>query len=206
MTNLVKGGWAIALNNKMAAGISNEKFTEIAKIQTEAKEILEDLIAQAQPEEGDLLIVGCSSSEVAAHKLGTFSSEEIGEALYSTISECCKAHKLKLAAQCCEHLNRALVVEKAYAKAHNLEIVAVVPQLKAGGSWATAAYKHMENAVMVETVKAELGMDIGDTLIGMHLKSVAVPVRTKTNTIGNAHVVCARTRPKYIGGERAMYR
>ncbi|MBQ5473563.1 MAG: DUF436 family protein, partial [Lachnospiraceae bacterium] len=88
MTNLVKGGWAIALNIKMAAGISNEKFTEIAKIQTEAKEILEDLIAQAQPEEGDLLIVGCSSSEVAAHKLGTFSSEEIGEALYSTISEC----------------------------------------------------------------------------------------------------------------------
>jgi len=189
----------------MGVGISNEKYTHIDEIKKEAREILEDLISQAKPEEGDLLIVGCSSSEVAAHKLGTFSSEEIGEALYSEISAVCKEHKLYLAAQCCEHLNRSLVVEKKLAKERGLEIVAVVPHLKAGGSWSTAAYKHMENPVMVETVKAELGMDIGDTLIGMHLRAVAVPVRTKINSIGNAHVVCARTRPKYIGGERARY-
>lgn len=191
--------------NIMAVGISNEKYTHLDEIKDEARQIVIDLIQQANPDKGDVLVVGCSSSEVANHMLGTFSSEEIGEALYEVISDVCKEYKLNLASQCCEHLNRALVVEKKVANERGLEIVAVVPKLKAGGSWATATYKHMQHPVMVESIKAELGIDIGDTLIGMHLRNVAVPVRTKINSIGNAHVVCARTRPKYIGGERAEY-
>lgn len=201
-----KGGKNIFCSKKiMAAGISNEKYDHIDEIKNEVREILEDLIAQAKPMEGDVLVVGCSSSEVNAHKLGTFSSEEIGQALFEEISKVASEHKLYVAAQCCEHLNRSLCVERELAIKRGLEIVSVVPKLKAGGSFATAAYKNMDNPVMVETIKAELGIDIGDTLIGMHLRAVAVPVRTKINTVGNAHVVCARTRPKYIGGERAEY-
>ncbi|MCR4903293.1 MAG: TIGR01440 family protein [Butyrivibrio sp.] len=189
----------------MGAGISNESFKDIDLIKKEIRAVFNDLYDQAKPEEGDLLVVGCSSSEVASHKLGTFSSEEIGKALVETLYNACKEKGLHMAAQCCEHLNRALILEKEVAQKRGYEIVSVVPKLKAGGSFATAAYKTLPKAVAVEHIKAELGIDIGDTLIGMHLKDVAVPVRVEQTAVGNAHIVCARTRPKYIGGERAVY-
>ena len=127
------------------------------------------------------------------------------DAVFSAIYKVACEKGIFLAAQCCEHLNRAVIIEEEYATAHNLEIVNVVPQPKAGGSFATKAYAEFKNAVAVEEIKADAGMDIGDTLIGMHLKDVAVPVRLSTSKIGEAHVVFARTRAKFIGGERAVY-
>ena len=145
---------------------------------------------------GDLLVVGCSSSEILGEKIGTHSSTEAAEAVISALLPVLKAHGIFLAAQCCEHLNRALIVEAEYAKSHVLEQVNVVPQPKAGGSFASVAVEH---------VKADAGMDIGDTLIGMHLKEVAVPLRVSVKKVGEANLVCARTRPKCIGGSRAVY-
>lgn len=166
-----------------------------------AKEILEiaDLDGQS------LFVVGCSTSEVGGAGIGTFSSPEMAEVVFGGIYQATQEAGVFLAAQCCEHLNRALIIEKQAAKLYGLEIVNVMPQPKAGGSFATAAYKAFEHPVAVEHIKAHAGMDIGDTLIGMHLKDVAVPVRIRTKQIGDAHVVCARTRAKFIGGERAVY-
>jgi len=126
-------------------------------------------------------------------------------AVYTALYQELKPKGIYLAAQCCEHLNRALILEAEAAQAYGYEPVNVVPQLKAGGSFATAAYATLEHPVAVEHIKAHAGIDIGDTLIGMHMKDVAVPVRIKTKEIGSAHVVCARTRPKFIGGIRARY-
>lgn len=164
-----------------------------------------ELINIAGLEEGDILVVGCSTSEVSGEKIGSSSKPELAEDLFAGIWQATKEKKVYLAAQCCEHLNRALIIEKKAAKERNYEIVNVVPWPKAGGSFATMAYNHFENPVAVEEIKAEAGMDIGDTLIGMHLRKVAVPVRLSVDKIGNAHLVCARTRAKYIGGERAHY-
>lgn len=150
-------------------------------------------------------MVGCSTSEVGGASIGTFSSPELAEAVFGNIYQATQEAGVFLAAQCCEHLNRALIVEQDAAEKYGLETVNVVPQPKAGGSFATAAYRSLEHPVAVEHIKAHAGMDIGDTLIGMHLKSVAVPVRIRTKQIGDAHVVCARTRAKFIGGDRAMY-
>ena len=166
-----------------------------------AKEIME----AAELEEGALFVVGCSTSEVGGASIGTFSSPELAEMVFGGIYQATQEADVYLAAQCCEHLNRALILEKEAAVRFGYEIVSVVPQPKAGGSFATAAYKAFEHPVAVEHIKADAGMDIGNTLIGMHLKDVAVPVRIRTREIGDAHVVCARTRPKYIGGPRAVY-
>lgn len=189
----------------MLSGISNETDFDVTKIIEDTKKIANELLDHAKLEEGDILVVGCSSSEVSNHTIGSFSSEKIGKAIFDTLYEITRNRHVFLATQCCEHLNRALIVEKKCAVAHRLPIVNVVPQLKAGGSFSTAAYHGFEQAVAVETIQADAGIDIGDTLIGMHLKPVAVPVRTSLSSIGNAHVVCARTRYKYIGGERAAY-
>ncbi len=189
----------------MIQGISDEKYEDVENIKNQTAAVVTELLESANLEKGDILVVGCSSSEVAHRKIGTFSSEEIGRLIFETIKSVTDRFGLYIAAQCCEHLNRALVIEKEAAKAYGLEVVCVVPQLKAGGSFATAAYHGFEKPVVVEEVKAAAGIDIGDTLIGMHLKSVAVPVRVKQDKIGDAHVVCARTRAKYIGGERAVY-
>lgn len=177
----------------------------LEQIKKDTKEVASELLEVAKLERGDILVVGCSSSEVAGQKIGTYSSEEIGKTIFETLYEFCREKGIFLAAQCCEHLNRALIIEKDCAKEYRIPFVNVVPQLKAGGSFATAAYAGFENAVAVEHIKAQAGIDIGDTLIGMHLQDVAVPVRTKKNVIGEAHIVCARTRAKYIGGERACY-
>lgn len=189
----------------MASGISTDTTFDTKGIIEDTKSVVNELLEAAQLEPGSILVVGCSSSEVSNHAIGSFSSADIGKAIFDTLYALSKEHHFYLAVQCCEHLNRAIVVEKSCAKEYHLDIVCVVPQLKAGGSLATAAYQGMENPVCVESIQAHAGIDIGDTLIGMHLRPVAVPVRTTTCTIGNAHVVCARTRYKYIGGERAKY-
>lgn len=186
-------------------GISEEAYTHLDEIREQTKSVFYELMEQAKPEEGDILVVGCSSSEIASHRIGSYSSAEIGETVAKTLLACCRQQKIYLAAQCCEHLNRAIIIEREAAKEYRLPRVNVVPKLKAGGSFATAVYAGMEHAVAVEAIQAHAGIDIGDTLIGMHLRPVAVPVRIGTKKIGEAHVVCARTRLKFIGGERASY-
>ena len=153
--------------------------------------------------EGDIMVIGCSSSEVAGGTIGQNSSIETAEAVFGGIYSVLQEKKIYLAAQCCEHLNRAIIVEKEAVP--NAEIVSVLPQPKAGGSFATTAYKNFKNPVALEEIKADAGLDIGGTLIGMHLKKVAVPVRLSLDHIGNAIILSARTRPKYIGGSRAFY-
>ena len=168
---------------------------------TATKELLE--VAKATP--GQILVVGCSTSEVGGAGIGTYSSPELAEAVFEGIYKATEEAEIYLAAQCCEHLNRAIILEEIAAERYGYEPVNVVPQPKAGGSFATVAYGAFNRPVAVEHIKAHLGMDIGDTLIGMHLKDVAVPVRIATKQIGEAHLVCARTRAKFIGGERAVY-
>ena len=174
-------------------------------IYQQARQAAEELLSSAKLQEGDLLVVGCSSSEVSGSKIGTDSRPDTAQEIFSGVYDAAKEHGVFLAAQCCEHLNRALVVEASYARAHDLEIVNAVPQPKAGGSFATAAYQNFAQPVLVESVRADAGLDIGATLIGMHLKKVAVPVRLSVKHIGEAILIAARTRPKYIGGARAVY-
>ena len=186
-------------------GISHEKYEHLEELQAQLQAVLEELYEAASLEQGDLLVMGCSSSEVAGGQIGTYSSEEIGACLFQSAQAFCREKGIYLACQCCEHLNRSLIVEKACMKEHRLTRVNVVPQLKAGGAFATAAYHSMQEPVAVEQLQAQAGIDIGDTLIGMHLAAVAVPVRTRQKMVGEAHVVCARTRAKYVGGSRAAY-
>lgn len=178
---------------------------EIVRIEREAYEAARELLKAAVPEQGDLFVVGCSTSEVTGQVIGTYSSPEAAKAVFNGIYQASQETGVCLVAQCCEHLNRALILEKEAAARYGYEVVNVIPQPKAGGSFATAAFQTLQHPVAVEHVKAHVGMDIGDTLIGMHLRDVAVPVRIARKTIGSAHVVCARTRPKYIGGGRAAY-
>ena len=178
---------------------------EMTIIGEEAYRAAKELLELADLEEGQLFVVGCSTSEVGGVAIGTYSSPELAEVVFGGIYQATQEAGVFLAAQCCEHLNRALVLEKEAALHYGYEIVSVIPQPKAGGSFATAAFKAFEHPVAVEHIKAHAGMDIGDTLIGMHLSDVAVPVRIRTKEIGDAHVVCANTRPKYIGGARAIY-
>lgn len=173
-----------------------------ATIYLQVKEAISELKSIAQLKEGNILIVGCSTSEVCGNKIGTASNIEVAQAIFNGINSALDNSGVFFAVQCCEHLNRAVVVESA---AVERSIVNVVPQLKAGGALATVAYNNFVKPVVVEYIVADAGIDIGDTLIGMHLKPVAVPVRLSLNKIGEAHLVCARTRPKFIGGIRAVY-
>ncbi len=161
-----------------------------------------EIIEIAELAKGDILVVGCSTSEVMGDTIGTNSSPETALLLFAGIKKAADEKGVYIAAQCCEHLNRAIITE---ADAVNGDIVNVVPQPKAGGSFATAAYNTFKKPVAVEEIKADAGIDIGFTMIGMHLKKVAVPVRLKNNKIGNATVLGARVRPKFIGGARAVY-
>ncbi|MBE7726967.1 MAG: TIGR01440 family protein [Enterocloster citroniae] len=178
---------------------------ELKDIESQVKQVFRELLEAARLKPGQLLVVGCSSSEIDSFKIGSHSNGDIGMAVYTALNEECRSLGIYLAAQCCEHLNRALILEEEAALKYGYDPVNVVPQLKAGGSFATAAYATLEHPVAVEHIKAHAGIDIGDTLIGMHLKDVAVPVRIQTKEIGSARVVCARTRPKFIGGIRARY-
>lgn len=177
----------------------------IEQIGSEAYAATKEILELAKVKKGGLFVVGCSTSEVGGGIIGTSSSPELADAVFNGIYKAAKEAGVYLAAQCCEHLNRALIIEEEVAEKYNYEPVNVMPQPKAGGSFATMAWKYFESPVAVEHIKAHAGMDIGDTLIGMHLKDVAVPVRISVKTIGAAHVVCARTRAKFIGGSRAMY-
>lgn len=171
-----------------------------------AEAAAQELIQIAGLGAGDMMVVGCSSSEIGGQKIGTDSNVDIADAVFTGIHGVLKKNGIYLAAQCCEHLNRALIIEKEACKAFGLEAVNVVPQKKAGGSFATAAYAAFDAPVAVEEIHcAKAGMDIGDTLIGMHMAKVAVPVRLSIKKIGAANLVCARVRPKFIGGERAHY-
>lgn len=174
-------------------------------IKKQAKEAVENLIKEADLKKGDILVIGCSTSEVCGSKIGTDSNFEAATVLFEAIYKETEERGIYIAAQCCEHLNRALIIESELAKRENLEAVCVVPQKKAGGSFSTNAYSHFKAPVAVENIKADAGMDIGLTLIGMHLKAVAVPLRIKPDKIGEALVTFAKTRPKFIGGERAKY-
>ena len=171
------------------------------KIQTE--NAINELVNIAKLKKGDIFVVGCSTSEVVGSKIGTDSNPDVAKELFEGIYGVLKSKGIYLAIQCCEHLNRAIVIERNAVPF--AEPVNVIPQKKAGGSLATVAYASFENPVVVEHIKADAGIDIGNTLIGMHLKEVAVPVRLSINKIGQANIVCARTRPKFIGGIRAIY-
>lgn len=177
----------------------------MSEIKQQLEKAFDELLEQSTYEDGDILVVGCSTSEVLGEKIGTSGSLETANEIFKTLKDKCDEKNLFLACQCCEHLNRALVVEKSLAKRDFLTIVCAVPHEHAGGSFATSAYRGFENPVLVEEISADLGIDIGNTLIGMHLKRVAVPVRTSVKKIGSANVTFAKVRPKYIGGERAKY-
>ena len=179
----------------------------------EAQELIREQISNAMDElldkiplsKGDIFVVGCSSSEVMGSMIGHGSSYDTARILYEVVSVKLSEKGAYLAAQCCEHLNRALVIEADCAEKYGYDRVSVIPQPKAGGSFATLAFQNMKSPVVVEHIKAHAGIDIGDTLIGMHLRDVAVPIRLSVKTIGEANLVCAYTRPKFIGGCRAIY-
>ncbi|QPC47714.1 TIGR01440 family protein [Mangrovibacillus cuniculi] len=154
---------------------------------------------------GQLFVIGCSTSEIAGEHIGTAGAEDVAQTLWEVLDDFQEQTGVHLAFQCCEHLNRALVVERKVAEKLGLGEVSVIPCREAGGAMATTAHEHMNNAIVVENIQAHGGVDIGDTFIGMHLKAVAVPVRTSVKEIGAAHVTWARTRPKLIGGGRAKY-
>lgn len=174
-------------------------------IYEQARQVIYELLEQAKLRPGQLVVIGCSTSEVTGHRIGSDSSMTTAQQLYDAIAPVIAEKGCYLAAQCCEHLNRALILEAEAAEKYGYEPVCVVPQPKAGGSFSTTAWQKMQNPVAVEHIRAHCGLDIGGTLIGMHLKDVAVPVRLSLSKIGEANILCARTRPKYIGGERAHY-
>lgn len=173
------------------------------RIYDQTRAAIAELYEKAKLDKGSIVVVGCSTSEVMGDKIGTNSNFDIAGQIFDGLSDFAREKGLYLAIQCCEHLNRAIITERAAVD--NGEIVNVVPQPKAGGSLATQAYGHFDDPVAVEEIRADAGLDIGLTLIGMHLKKVAVPVRLENNRIGEAIVVAARTRPKFIGGGRAVY-
>lgn len=171
----------------------------------QTKSVIRELLDRAQRKPGELFVVGCSSSEVTGGVIGHNSVPEAAEEICRAVTEELAKQGLYLCAQCCEHLNRAIIMEREAAEKYGYEPVAVVPYPKAGGSFAAAAYHTMKDPVAVEAVRAHAGIDIGGTLIGMHLRPVAVPVRLSRDHIGKAIILCAVTRPKYIGGSRAHY-
>ena len=177
----------------------------LEQITAQARTAAAELLDNAGLRPGDLFVVGCSSSEVLGGRIGKASSREAAEAVFNGIYPVLRERGVYLAAQCCEHLNRALIIERDCAERYGCEPVCVVPQLKAGGSFATQAWGTFARPTAVERVRAHAGLDIGGTLIGMHLREVAVPVRLSIDHIGQAILLCARTRPKFIGGSRAVY-
>lgn len=187
------------------AGIVHEveKAELLQQVQQESAKAAQELVKEAKLHKGQIVVVGCSTSEVVGRKVGSWSTPEVGQAIFDGLNSVFGPLGIYIAAQCCEHLNRALIVD--YDAVPGAEIVNVMPQPKAGSSFATAAYNSFPHPVALEEIKADAGLDIGGTLIGMHLKKVAVPVRLEQNHIGDAILLAARVRPKFIGGERAIY-
>ncbi|MDD4413190.1 MAG: TIGR01440 family protein [Oscillospiraceae bacterium] len=180
-------------------------MTDYKLIEEQSRKAVTALLEVAKLQAGQIMVVGCSTSEVAGCKIGTGGNQEVAAAVMAGIYPLLNKNGIFLAAQCCEHLNRALIIERKAAQSYRLEQVNAVPQPHAGGAFSTAAYKLFDQPIAVEYIKADAGIDIGGTLIGMHLKAVAVPVRISVDKIGQAGIICARTRPKFIGGSRAVY-
>ncbi|USK72587.1 TIGR01440 family protein [Peribacillus asahii] len=178
---------------------------ELNKWREQLRTILTEFQDAAQLNDKHLFVIGCSTSEVIGKRIGTDGTLAVAEMVYSELQAFQLQTGVGLAFQCCEHLNRALVLPCEIAEQRGYEEVSVVPVRKAGGSMATYAYQQLNNPVVVEHITAEAGIDIGDTFIGMHVKHVAVPIRTSIKEVGHAHVTLAKTRPKLIGGERAVY-
>lgn len=176
------------------------------QVQEQVKLAFDNLFQKAELKTENIVVVGCSTSEVMGETIGSASNEEVAKTIFEVVYPMVRDKNLYLALQCCEHLNRALVVESECAQKYDLREVTVVPAPKAGGTLPRIGYVSMENPVVVEEIQGNAGIDIGDTFIGMHLKPVAVPVRSSVKNVGNAHVTMARTRPKLIGGERAEYK
>lgn len=174
-------------------------------IREQSRRAAAELLEKARLLPGDLFVVGCSSSEILGGTIGRASSLETAQAVLDGIYPLLREQGVFLAAQCCEHLNRALIVEADCARRYGYDPVSVRPQPKAGGSFAASAWEAFERPVAVEHIRAHAGLDIGGTLIGMHLREVAVPVRLSLDRVGAALLLCARTRPRYIGGSRAAY-
>ncbi len=179
---------------------------QFEEVRAQAAAAALELIETAGLKAGDLLVIGCSSSEIVGERIGKGSSREAAQAVFSGVYPLLQERGIWLAAQCCEHLNRALILEQEAAERFGYEPVNVRPWEHAGGSFATVAFESFRSPVAVEHIRAKAGMDIGQTFIGMHLKEVAVPVRLSVRQIGLAPLACARTRPKFVGGERARYR
>ncbi|HJV46077.1 MAG TPA: TIGR01440 family protein [Bacillota bacterium] len=175
------------------------------ELEQQVETVVQELLKVASLGPNRILVIGISTSEVLGHKIGTAGSEDVADAIYSALDRQRSTLGFHLAFQCCEHLNRALVVERETAERFGLEEVTAVPVRKAGGAMASFAYGQMKDPVLVEKIAAHAGIDIGDTLIGMHLRPVAIPVRPSIRKIGNAHITMAYTRPKLIGGIRAVY-
>ncbi len=177
----------------------------MSSIRDEGRAVVAELIAAAGLGAGDILVIGCSTSEICGSRIGMASVPQVADELVEGIYEAISESGIYLAAQCCEHLNRAIIIERECAERYGLDEVCVRPVPKAGGSFATAVYARMSEPVAVEHIRAHAGLDIGGTLIGMHLREVAVPQRLSVEKIGQANILAARTRPKYIGGSRAQY-
>lgn len=181
---------------------------DLKEITQQARRATEEIVEASKIKKGQIFVVGCSSSEVLGEKIGTNTSTDVAKALYDGISDILDERGIYLAAQCCEHLNRALVIARDAMKKYDFEQVNAIPQPNhAGGAFATVAYEKISDAVLVEDIraKAEAGIDIGGTLIGMHIHPVVVPLRISLDKIGEANIICARRRPKYVGGQRAIY-
>ena len=175
----------------------------LEEIRKQSAQAASDICEIGKLKKGDIVVIGCSTSEVCGAKIGTESAPDVAEVLVNAALSVLKERGIYLAAQCCEHLNRAIITEREALPF--AECVNVVPMPKAGGSFATAAYAAFEHPIAVESIAADAGLDIGGTLIGMHLKKVAVPLRLSVGSIGSAMLIAARTRPKFIGGVRAHY-
>ncbi len=195
----------IKYNTDGTAVLTEQMRSRLADITAEARQATAELVELAGLCAGDIFVVGCSTSEVTGNLIGHASVLPVAQAIFDGIYPVLKEKGIYIAAQCCEHLNRAVITSLECAEKYGLEPVCVRPHPKAGGSFATVTYDTLEHPVALESIHAHAGIDIGGTLIGMHLKAVAVPVRLSLSKIGDAPIICARTRPKYIGGERARY-
>ncbi|MDQ0269266.1 TIGR01440 family protein [Cytobacillus purgationiresistens] len=178
---------------------------QVRQWEEQLDQIISEFSEQVPLARNKIFVIGCSTSEVAGSRIGTAGTEQVAEMIFTRLKKLSEATGVELAFQCCEHLNRAIIIERSTADRQQLDEVSVVPIRKAGGAMAAYAFNHMTDPIVVEHIKADAGIDIGDTFIGMQLKHVAVPIRTSLQSLGSAHVTLATTRPKLIGGVRAVY-
>ncbi len=179
-----------------------------SEITAQSRQAVTEILEKARLKKGDIFVIGCSSSEILGDQIGTATNLDSANAVYDGIIPILKEAGIYAAVQCCEHLNRALVMEREAMEKYDFEQVNAIPQPNhAGGAMATVAYERFDDPVLVESVKgkADAGIDIGGTMIGMHMHSVVVPMRISLRKIGEAPIICARHRPKYVGGQRAIY-